>query len=76
MLDPDYVATIEPYVQRALAGERVEYEISATINGARRVLRGLLVPSHIQGRSARGYYLLVQDVTERQALSPPGSRLS
>jgi diguanylate cyclase (GGDEF)-like protein len=55
-------------VQRALAGERVEYEISATINGARRVLRELLVPSHIQGRSAGGYYLLVQDVTERQAL--------
>ncbi|MFT4508705.1 EAL domain-containing protein [Caballeronia sp. 15711] len=68
VLDPEYVATIEPYVQRALAGERVEYEISATINGTRRVLRGLLVPTHIQGRSAGGYYLLVQDVTERQAL--------
>ena len=26
------------------------------------------VPSHIHGRSAGGYYLLVQDVTERQAL--------
>jgi diguanylate cyclase (GGDEF)-like protein/PAS domain S-box-containing protein len=68
VLDPDYVATIEPYVQRALAGERVEYEISTTINGARRVLRGLLVPSHGHGHSASGYYLLVQDVTERQAL--------
>jgi len=32
------------------------------------VLRGLLVPSHIHGHSAGGYYLLVQDVTERQAL--------
>jgi len=68
VLDPDYVASIEPYVQRALAGERVEYEISAAIKAGRRVLRGLLVPSHIHGRSAGGYYLLVQDVTERQAL--------
>jgi len=68
VLDPDYVASVEPYVRRALAGERVEYEISAAIKTGRRVLRGLLVPSHIHGRSAGGYYLLVQDVTERQAL--------
>jgi diguanylate cyclase (GGDEF)-like protein/PAS domain S-box-containing protein len=68
VLDPDFAASIEPYVQRALAGERVEYVTSAAIEGTRRVLRGLLVPSHIHGRDAGGYYLLVQDVTERQAL--------
>ncbi|MGF6727874.1 PAS domain-containing protein, partial [Paraburkholderia sp. GAS41] len=34
VLDVDYFAAIEPYVQRALNGERVEYEVGATLNGS------------------------------------------
>ena len=68
VLDPDYFAAIEPYVQRVLNGERVEYEVGATLNGSHRVLRGVLVPRRVQDQSADGYYLLVQDVTERRAL--------
>jgi diguanylate cyclase (GGDEF)-like protein/PAS domain S-box-containing protein len=68
VLDADYVAAIEPYVQRVLNGERVEYEVGATLNGSQRVLRGVLVPRRVHDQSADGYYLLVQDVTERRAL--------
>jgi PAS domain S-box-containing protein len=68
VLDTDYFAAIEPYVQRALNGERVEYEVGATLNGSQRVLRGVLVPRRVQDQVADGYYLLVHDVTERTAL--------
>jgi diguanylate cyclase (GGDEF)-like protein/PAS domain S-box-containing protein len=68
VLDADYFAAIEPYVQRVLNGERVEYEVAATLNGTRRVLRGVLVPRRVHDQSADGYYLLVHDVTERRAL--------
>jgi diguanylate cyclase (GGDEF)-like protein/PAS domain S-box-containing protein len=68
VLDADYVAAIEPYVQRVLNGERVEYEVGATLNGSQRVLRGVLVPRRVHDQSADGYYLLVHDVTERTAL--------
>jgi diguanylate cyclase (GGDEF)-like protein len=68
VLDADYFAAIEPYVQRALNGERVEYEVGATLNGSQRVLRGVLVPRRVQDQVADGYYLLVHDVTERTAL--------
>ncbi|MFM0133772.1 PAS domain-containing protein [Paraburkholderia sediminicola] len=37
VLDADYFAAIEPYVQRVLNGERVEYEVGATLNGSQRV---------------------------------------
>jgi diguanylate cyclase len=68
VLDADYVAAIEPYVRRVLNGERVEYEVKARLNGNQRVLRGVLVPRRVHHQSADGYYLLVQDVTERRAL--------
>jgi diguanylate cyclase (GGDEF)-like protein/PAS domain S-box-containing protein len=68
LLDADYFAAIEPYVQRVLNGERVEYEVGATLNGTYRVLRGVLVPRQVHAQAADGYYLLVQDVTERTAL--------
>ncbi|MFM0704377.1 sensor domain-containing diguanylate cyclase [Paraburkholderia sediminicola] len=68
VLDAGYLAAIEPYVQRALKGERVEYEVGATLNGSQRVLRGVLVPRRVHDQSADGYYLLVQDVTERTEL--------
>jgi len=68
VLGADYFAAIEPYVQRVLNGERVEYEIGATLNGSQRVLRGVLVPRRVHDQAADGYYLLVQDVTERTAL--------
>ena len=68
VLDADYFAAIEPYVQRVLNGERVEYEVGATLNGTQRVLRGVLVPRRLNDQSADGYYLLVHDVTERTAL--------
>lgn len=68
VLDADYFAAIEPYVQRVLNGERVEYEVGATLNGSQRVLRGVLVPRRVHDQAAAGYYLLVQDVTERTAL--------
>jgi diguanylate cyclase len=68
VLDAGYFAAIEPYIQRALNGERVEYEVGATLNGSQRVLRGVLVPRCVHDQSSDGYYLLVQDVTERKAL--------
>lgn len=68
VLDADYAAAVEPYVQRALNGERAEYEVGARLNGTQRTLRGVLVPRRTDDLSADGYYLLVQDVTERKAL--------
>ncbi|WP_345817402.1 diguanylate cyclase (plasmid) [Paraburkholderia sp. PREW-6R] len=68
VLEAGYFAAIEPYIQRALNGERVEYEVGATLNGSQRVLRGVLVPRRVHDRSADGYYLLVHDVTERTTL--------
>ncbi|MGF6602721.1 diguanylate cyclase (GGDEF)-like protein [Paraburkholderia sp. GAS448] len=59
VLDADYVAAIEPYVQRVLNGERVEYEVGATLNGSQRVLRGVLVPRRVHDQSADGYYLFI-----------------
>ncbi|MDN4572367.1 PAS sensor protein [Pandoraea cepalis] len=68
VLDADFFAAIEPYVQRVLSGERVEYEVGATLNGSQRVLRGVMVPRRVHDQADDGYYLLVQDVTERRAL--------
>jgi len=68
VLDADFFAAIEPYVQRVLSGERVEYEVGATLNGSQRVLRGVMVPRRVHDQADDGYCLLVQDVTERRAL--------
>ena len=51
-----------PYIERALAGERIEFDQSTQLNGEHRELHGLYVP-HQEDGVTLGLYALVTDVT-------------
>lgn len=71
VLAADYVAAIEPYVQRVLNGERVEYEVGATANGVRsrfgpfRTLSVLAAVPNVADRTHRSYQLPVVELPRK-----------
>lgn len=52
------------FLHRALAGERVEFEVMSEINGRKRHLQTTYVPEVLDDGSIRGLYALSTDVTE------------
>ncbi|MES2258413.1 MAG: GGDEF domain-containing protein [Pseudomonadota bacterium] len=66
-------AMLKPYLERALAGERVELEIAPTPGGHQRWLQATFVPERDAAGAVIGFYLLASDVT---ALKSVEQRLS
>ena len=61
------VARLKPHVEKALAGERVDFEAWIDYQGAgRRFVRVSYVPDLSQDGEVAGYYALVTDLTEQQ----------
>lgn len=59
---------VRVFVDRALAGERVSYEVTVPYQGAgERTIHGELVPDADPQGNVLGYYLAIQDVTEQRA---------
>jgi len=59
-------ATIEPYITRALLGEKVTFERQAQERGSGRYFLYHYVPDIDQGGRARGFYAMVTDITQRK----------
>lgn len=59
------VAEIAGYVRRALAGERVVFEVERMIDGAARHVEQTYIPD-VQDGNVAGFYVMVQDVTDRK----------
>ena len=61
-------AKVREYVERALAGEQVNYERTLHYPGGRaREIHAILVPDFGPENMVRGYFALVTDITERKA---------
>ena len=59
---------VKPYVDQALAGKPVVYETFLPYQSAgRRFVRGTLVPDCDDGGQVRGYFSLIQDLSDRKA---------
>lgn len=56
-----------PMVERALAGERVEFDCVATLNGQTRQLRLICMPDRLQDAAVHGVVILGSDLTEMDA---------
>ncbi len=54
----------QPYIERALQGERVEFEDEATVNGVVRATSVCYIPDMDGDGHAQGIYTLTTDVTE------------
>lgn len=68
ILGPDAYATARPYIERALRGETVEYElILMGKSGRTRVGLARYVPHVDDERTVLGFYVLVSDITRRAA---------
>ncbi len=58
--------TMQPFVERVLSGERVEYEAQANYYGAGpRYVHAVYVPTKSEGQTVDGWISVVIDVTER-----------
>ncbi|MCW8884337.1 MAG: PAS-domain containing protein [Motiliproteus sp.] len=61
---------LKPYVQRALAGETVNFEIDdPTPEGEQRYVVKSYVPQHNEDQEVEGFYVLVQDITEQRYIA-------
>jgi len=60
-------AGIRPYIERALAGEEMDYEGQIDLpNAGRRWVRAIYVPDHNAQGGVDGYYAIVIDISERK----------
>ncbi len=64
VMEPRLYAERKPWIQRALAGERVEYESAGTPLGVRRIQHLTHVPNVAEDGRVLGVYMLSGDVTE------------
>jgi PAS domain S-box-containing protein len=63
----DAYQKVSPYIDKALKGERVSYETELTLKDAgRRFVSASYVPDQGSDGKVRGFYTLVQDITERK----------
>jgi PAS domain S-box-containing protein len=77
VLGEDGYAVIRPYVQRALAGERVEFEAPVPYpDGRTRYVAGTYVPHIEPDGTIHGFYLMIDDVTERKRSEDAGRLLA
>jgi diguanylate cyclase (GGDEF)-like protein/PAS domain S-box-containing protein len=67
VLHPDSYARIEPYIRRALDGERVEFEIDLRAGDRVRHIHGIFVPDQRPGGRVAGCYGIVSDISRLKA---------
>ncbi len=53
-----------PYMQRALNGEKVRFEVEPVVNGEKKVQLVNYVPSYDKNKIITGFYALIQDLTD------------
>ena len=70
VLTPEFYGRRRSYIQRALAGETVTFEVELTPSGAPQPSYGLatLVPHVGEDRKILGFFTLLQDITERRQI--------
>ncbi|UXY51297.1 hybrid sensor histidine kinase/response regulator NahK/ErcS' [Pseudomonas tohonis] len=58
---------LEPYVERALSGESVTFEVAETnLNGQERYMLRSYVPNRLASGEVVGIFVLIRDITERR----------
>ncbi|WP_375738615.1 hybrid sensor histidine kinase/response regulator NahK/ErcS' [Pseudomonas boanensis] len=58
---------LEPYVERALAGESLSFEVAETnLNGQERFMLRSYVPNRLANGEVVGIFVLIRDITERR----------
>jgi len=77
VLGADSYATLAPYVDRVLAGERVEYETEVALPAVgRRFVHAVLEPTRDADGAVDGWMGLVEDVTDRRRYAETRSHLA
>lgn len=66
VLGPGAYQAIKPFVDRAMAGERVSYDRERYIGQTRRIQEAVYIPQFDGHGAVRGVIVVVQDVTERK----------
>ena len=66
VLGPDVMARANPYVERALRGEKVDFEVEAPYPGGPRWVSAHYVPDFDAAGRVAGFCVLVLDITERK----------
>ncbi|OMH29523.1 hypothetical protein BGP75_19625 [Motiliproteus sp. MSK22-1] len=70
VLSTEQLAVLAPYINRALKGEAVKFEIAdPTAGGVERFVVKSYVPHFDAGGEVQGFYVLVQDITEQRLIS-------
>ncbi len=67
VLGQDFVASIAPYHDAAMRGERVHYEREGRKDGLPQQVMGDLIPDIAADGSVAGVYLMAVDITERKS---------
>jgi PAS domain S-box-containing protein len=77
VLGEEGYAAVRPYVERALAGERVVYEASVPYpDGRTRYIAATYVPHIERDGTVYGFYVMVDDLTERKRSEDAGRLLA
>lgn len=64
---PEHCQRLESYVERALAGESVTFEMAETnVNGQERYMLRSYVPNQLASGEVVGIFVLIRDITERR----------
>lgn len=66
VLGEEAAARFRPYMQRALAGEVVQYESWAPYPQRPRYIKAVYIPDRAEDGSVRGFVVLVEDISERR----------
>ncbi|WP_421864579.1 NahK/ErcS family hybrid sensor histidine kinase/response regulator [Motiliproteus sp.] len=67
VLPPPQLAKLQPYIEKALAGEQVRFEIAdPSIDGEDRYVIKNYRPQHDADGRVQGFYVLVHDITEQR----------
>ncbi len=66
VMDPDMARERAPWIERALAGERVNFEVSLPIGDDRRYMLVTYTPHFGDSGAILGFFALYQDITERR----------
>jgi PAS domain S-box-containing protein len=69
VMGSEAVATIQPYVERALKGESIDYELEVPYKGiGTRFMRVSYVPDFAEDGSVRGWMSALSDMTDRRQM--------
>ncbi|MEW6268931.1 MAG: PAS domain S-box protein [Thermodesulfobacteriota bacterium] len=69
-------ATVAPFVERVLRGERVEYEAEVELATGRHFVQSILAPTHDERGGVDGWIGIVRDVTERRRYEETQARFA